>query len=212
MNKADTLIGESVKQLVSLVQNRPFRFKETKRANAARYLRGLTTFEGLSEEEISTLETSLQVNFPVIFRSYLQRLGKARGDLFKGSEVEPQKFKEYRQWAEALLQENDVPSFLTDTTIVFLFHQGYSFTYFEAAGMFDAPVYNYTEGNVGPQKIAETFSEFLDAEIQRMEHLNQTLYLNGGYFLTVNQQGIKQTFPTRSSPIRPLDSEDRFID
>jgi len=212
MNKADKLIGESVKQLVSLVQNRPFRFKETKRADAVRYLKQLTIFAGLSEAEINALETSLEVNFPTVFRSYLQSLGKARGDLFKDSEGDPQKFKEYRQWAEALLQENDVPSFLTYTTIVFLFHQGYSFTHFEAAGMFDAPVYNYTEGNVGSQKIAETFSEFLDAEIQRMEHLNQTLYLNGGYFLTVNQQGIKQTFPTRSSPIRPLDGDDRFID
>lgn len=212
MNKTSSIVEKVVSQLVALIQKRPFRFKGTKRADAARYLKQLTIFEGLSEEETAALETALRVNFPVVFRSYLQRLGKARGNLFKGSEVDPQKFKEYRQWAEALLQENDVPSFLTDTTVVFLFHQGYRFTYFEAAGMFDAPVYNYTEGNVGPQKIAETFSEFLDAEIQRMEHLNQTLYLNGGYVLTVNRQGIKQTFPTRSSPIRPLDSEDRFID
>ena len=212
MNKTSSIVEKVVSQLVALIQKRPFRFKDTKRADAARYLKQLTAFEGLSEEETAALETVLRVNFPMVFRNYLQRLGKARGDLFKGSEVDPQKFKEYRQWAETLLQENGVPSFLTDTTVIFLFHQGYSFTYLEAEDTFDVPVYLYVEGSSGPQKIASTFSEFLNTEIQRMEHLNQTLYLNGGYVLTVNQQGSKQTFLIRSNPIHPLDSEDRFID
>lgn len=212
MNNANILISEFIKRLVILIQDRPFRFKATRKVDAAHYLKQLTIFEGLSEEEINTLETSLQVNFPTAFRSYLQSLGKARGDLFKGSEVNPQQYKEYRRWAETLLQENSIPSFLTDTTVVFLFHQGYSFNYFEAVDMFDVPVYSYTEGNTSPQKIADTFSEFLDTEIQRMEHLNQTLHLNGGYFLTVNQQGIEQAFPARNDPIQPLDHDDHFID
>lgn len=212
MNNANILIGELIKRLVILIQDRPFRFKDTRKVDAVHYLKQLTTFEGLFEEEINTLETSLQVNFSTVFRNYLHSLGKARGDLFKGSEVNPQQYEEYRRWAETLLQENGIPSFLTDTTVVFLFHQGYHFNYFEAADMFDVPVYSYTEGNTSPKKIAATFSEFLDAEIQRMEHLNQTLRLSGGYFLTVNQQGIKQAFPARNDPIQPLDHDDHFID
>lgn len=212
MNNANTLISEFIKRLVILIQDRPFRFKDTRKADAVHYLKQLTTVEGLSEEEISTLQTSLQVSFPTVFRGYLQSLGKVHGDLFKGSEVNPKRYKEYEQWAKTLLQENSVPSFLTDTTVVFLFHQGYSFNYFEAADMFDVPVYSYTEGNTSPKKIADTFSEFLDTEIQRMEHINQTLHLSGGYFLTVNQQGIKQAFPARNEPIQPLEHDDHFID
>jgi hypothetical protein len=205
-------IMETVKvRLISLAENRPFRFINTRKGDALHYLKTMTSYEGLNEQEITHLESTLKINFPTVFKQYLLNFGKSKGHLFRGSDFNPQEFSEYKIWLEEILAENNISSFLTDETIVFISHQGCSFNFFIAEDMFDTPIYSYSEGDDKPNRTSESFATFLDAHLEAVGKINQQLIGGGGHFLQVLNSGRTMiTSPARNSGIRPLDMDDQF--
>ncbi len=212
MNDANKIMEGAKSRLVALANNRPFRFIDTNQEDAERYLTAMRSYSGLTEEEISNLEANHEIKFPFVFRSFLQYFGTSRGHLFRGSDASPGNYAKYKKWAEELLRENGISSFLTEKAFVFLFHQGYSFLFFYSEAKIDLPIYQYVEGADKPQIIADSFANFLDSTLKSMEKVNQDQRANGGYFLSIRDDGWqKETHPARNSSIRPIDKDDKFI-
>lgn len=211
--QARTLVQEVKERLIALVDQRPYVFKETLRADATRYLDHQKQFRGLTEAQIGQLAQSLNVTFPTVFRVFLQEMGAHHGDLFCGSATSYKQYKEFREWADELLVEDEVDSFLSEDDLIFLFHQGYTFCFFKATAGYDAPVFQYAEGQGQPRQIATGFTGLLEGELQMMEQLNADLNERGGYFVILSSGGMcKQQHPSLNSGIRPLEIGDVYLD
>jgi hypothetical protein len=210
--RADLIIEGIRERLVRLVDQRAFRFVDTTWEEAVEYLGRLSEFEGFDENEIYGARCT-QGLFPHVYRAFLRQMGRARGELFRGSEVEPSRLSDYREAAEELLKSCGVESFLDENSVVFMFHQGYTFSYFQAAHGpdFDAPVFQYVECDPAPKQIAAGFAEMLDAEVRLMEENNRRGHKIGGYFLTVEGGFTRMVYPALGEGRRPLDCEDEFI-
>lgn len=199
------------RRLRVLTENRNYFFKDTTRTDAENYLKNKTEFEGLTPKEIQDLELSLRRSFPDDFRQYLLELGRNCGELFcLGQDINPEKFIEYQEWAKEIIEDEQIDSFLTGNTIIFFFHQGYWFYYFDMEGK-NCPIYLYVEGDKEPQKIFDNFSELLESELQYIEKANSDGQNSDGYFLTISNGVQHMDFPSKNSGIKPREIGDQFI-
>jgi len=212
--RADHIMDGICERLRHLAENRSFRFIDTRRRDAQNYLEKLTFFQGYSDKEIAQAERRLTVSFPTVFRTYLARLGKACGDLFRGSDLAgPLEFAEFSADAKELMKESQADADLLPNAVVFHFHQGYSFCYLLTAGGFDGPVMAYTEGETRPKESSCSFEDFLNAELALMETVNRESIDQGGHFLSIAADGtVGQHYPALSSGMRPIDQGNVFLD
>src|SRR5437764_14528484 len=74
-------------RLLAMVDNPPYVFRDTPEHLIEQHRRRLTTFVGYSEEEVAGAEKCLGVRFPDVFRTYLLKMGRSPGELFRGSEL-----------------------------------------------------------------------------------------------------------------------------
>ena len=210
--RAEALIAEIERRIGRLAENRAFRFVGTDRGAAEEYLRDVTMFVGWLGEDVDDLEAELGVEFPTVFRVYVEWTAGGRGALFAGSAAEPREMAEYRERAAELAASAGAGPFLGDRSVVFLLHQGYSFLYFEAAGGYDAPVFQYVQGEPAPKQVAAGFAELLEAQVRELEELNRLERESGGYLLTVYPGGFtRRVYPARGEGVSPLDMEDELI-
>ena len=212
MDRAEEIILSARERLSALAERRAFRFVNTRREEAEEYLRHLTEFEGYEYTEIPFLKCAAGL-FPLVFRFYLRHLGRARGELFAGRDADPDSMPEYREAADRFLAARGVKNFLDDLSVVFMFHQGYSFLYFQSGHdiAFDAPVFQYVEGEPAPKQIAAGFAELLDAELRLMEENNRLERQTGGYLITVSGGYTRRLYPAQGDGPSPLESEDELI-
>ena len=211
--RASKLVNEIVSRLVRLLQERPFRFVDTTREDARAYLARQSSLMGMLGREVNALQ-KLNTKFPRVFTAFLKQLGRERGELFAGSDFDPYRMREYKRQAEEMLRRAGVKSFLGPRSVVFMFHQGYTFSYFEGGdpSQFDSPVYQYVEGEKAPRRVAAGFAELLDAEVSLMEENNRMERESGGYFITVRGGFTRRVYPAMDEGARPLDTEDQFIE
>jgi len=213
--RAEKFVEGVCQRLRDLAANRPFRFIDTRRRDAQSYLNKLVWFQGYSEDEIVQAEKRLNVVFPTVFHAYLARLGKARGQLFVGSDLAagPLEFAKFSADAEELMRESQAESGLPLNAVVFLFHQGYSFCYLLLAGGCDGPVMTYSEGETLPKQAAASFEDFLQSELALMETVNKESLGQGGHFLSISADDtVAQHYPALSGGMRPIDQADAFLD
>ncbi|NET08515.1 MAG: hypothetical protein F6K16_28215 [Symploca sp. SIO2B6] len=198
---------EAIRQrLLVVADNPPYRYLNTSSKDRAAYETQRRTFTGYTDEEIAAVESSLGVRLPAVYRAYLQLMDLSHGDLFCGSNLAfIDEYEELRQFAEELLEENDVDGHLQQKAVVFFEHQGYSFCYFIASGGFDTPIYQYVEGRQSIEQAFSGFAEMIDSEVTSIEKSNQDFLEYGGYFLTVENGSVSQQYPARASGIRPLE-------
>ncbi len=195
------------KRLVALADQPEYVFRDTPHHLIEQHYQRLTTFVGYSEQEITDVETRLNVRFSVVFRQYLLQMAKSPGDLFCGSDLASlSEFEQFRVNALELLAETDPALTLPAEAIVFLFHQGYTFDYVLGVEGFDGPPMQWMETEREPRKIASTFADMVDAELRLMESNHRQCRQNGGYYLTLHPGGgTTQSYPALASGERPLD-------
>ena len=153
------------------------------------------------------------MQFPNVFREILTVFGRQSGELFEGSDLAKiGAFDVFRADADELLRDSGVDDSLNANATVFLFHQGYTFLYFLASGGLDAPVFQFTEGKLGFEKVANGLVELLNNELGMMEENHRNLHSTGGYWVHIENGTPTVTYPARSSGERPLDGPDLFLD
>jgi hypothetical protein len=204
---APSIVVDWKRRLITMAENPPYVFRDTAQHLIEQHHRRLTTFVGYSELEVAEAEARLGIRFPVVFRTYLREMAKSPGDLFRGSHLAGiADFEQFRANALELLAETDPALTLPREAVVFLFHQGYTFVYILATGVFDSPPMQWTETEREPRQIAETFAELVDTELRLMETNNQAHREMGGYYLTLwPGGGATETYPALASGERPLD-------
>ncbi|HEX7956989.1 MAG TPA: hypothetical protein VF508_08610, partial [Pyrinomonadaceae bacterium] len=173
----------------------------------------LTEFAGFDDAALHWAAQGISGNLPHVFRAYLGQMGHARGALFEGSAADADELLAYRPAAEKIMRRCGVESFLNDDSLVFMLHQGYTFCYFQTEHeiIYDSPVFQYTECDPAPRRIAPGFAELLDAELALMEETNRLERASGGYFITVEHGFSRRTYPALSDGPRPLDTPDDLI-
>ena len=207
--KANLFLEQVKERLVALVDNRAFVFRDTTVEDAEAYLNSRKTFEGLEEEQVSLLEYELGVEFPILFRTFLREIGSSC--VFTGSDCNPKDYVRFLEYTADLILESGVNLFLTDQSVVFLVHQGYTFLYFESTAVYDTAIFQYTEGESAPQQITPSFAELVDSELCLGEDLNRNWRERGGFYVTINADGYREDHPTVASGERPLDIGDAFL-
>lgn len=176
--------------MIALADNPDYVFRETPQDLIDAHYRQLTIFSGYAESEVASAEERFGFRFPLVFRQYLLEMGKSCGDLFRGSDLAGiEGWESFRDDANALIAEVEPGLILPSDAAVFLFHQGYNFSYFLASGGFDASVMNWMEGEREPRQISESFAGMVDAELRLMEEVNRKSRERGGHYRTVHADG-----------------------
>ena len=199
-------IDDWKQRLVAMVDDPPYVFKDTPDHLIERHRSHLANFEGFSEEEVASVESTLGFVFPRFFRSFVLEMGKAPGELFCGSDFAGlSRLGQFRAEASELIVATDSSLALPRNAVVFLFHQGYVFNFFVGGSQSDAPVMQWCEGDSEPVEVCPSFQQFIETRLQGMESGYRRLVERGGYYLTLYQDGGRQQFPALNSGDRPLD-------
>ncbi len=210
---ADRIIDDTCQRLVAMADDPPYRFLDTSRRDAESYQQRKKTFVGYSAAEVSAAEQRLGVEFPTVFRAYMESFGKAQGDLFRGSDLAGlDDLEDFKADAEELMREFGAEGRLLRNAVVFLFHQGYSFAFISADGDFDSPVFWYVEGDKTWSQSAAGFAEFMDAQICIAEKNHREFHERGGYYVTIGEGDVTESYPALAKGDRPLDGVDSFKD
>jgi hypothetical protein len=125
-------------------------------------LAGRDSFKGCTEEEIDSLECRFALRLPQCYRDFLAVMGRSAGDFLVGTDYSFPKMLEFRKDAEGLLQTSQSDFKLPSTAFVFMFHQGYTFLFFDCSDDSDDPlVFMFTEAEKEPRKVSDSFSAWL---------------------------------------------------
>ncbi len=203
---------ESVKTRISKVMdNRSFFFKDTPKNVALAYLESRKNMTGIDDKTITKIEKEIGKNFPLEFKTYLNHFGRQCSDLFScGQDIEVKNLVAYQFWAKELLKSDNAEDFLGTNTIVFEFHQGYSFMFFAQEDNENMKIGLYVEGDMRPKVVYGSFNELLLKEVERIEKINKESQNSDGHFLTIKGSKISTEYPAKSSGIIPRIVGDEF--
>lgn len=127
----------------------------------------IDTTIGCSEQEIASVEEAFSLSLPKEYRDFLRMMGREAGKFLVGTDYSFPTLLEFREDAERLLIENHADFGLSLTNFVFMFHQGYTFLFFDCKnGSDDPPVFLYTESEAAVRQVGESFSEWLNVAIE----------------------------------------------
>ncbi|QIB74506.1 SMI1/KNR4 family protein [Halogeometricum borinquense] len=116
--------------------------------------------KGCSAEEIDRIERECEVALPEAYRSYLQHIGKSAGDFLRGYTCHYPQIIQEQAKAERVVKRETTATELDRHRFVFAGSQGVTFFYFDVRKP-DPPVYVIADGHGEPDKVTDSFSEWL---------------------------------------------------
>lgn len=117
--------------------------------------------KGLSESEISVIETRHRVRLPSAYRAFLARAGRGAGDFLAGTDVFVRRLYELHDWTLELFEESGVRFDLSPSMFVFGMHQGYEALFFDTAAGEDPPVYQFVQNQGPPEVVWPSFTAYV---------------------------------------------------
>lgn len=135
-------------------------------------------FVGCSSEEIVSIEHHLGICLPNSYKEFLRVMGHSAGAFLAGTDYAFPKMLAFRPPAEQVLRNSHSDYQLPLTAFVFMFHQGYTFLFFDCQSPHDdPPVFMFTEMEKIPRMIADHFSAWVvsavEDDITAYRELNQ---------------------------------------
>ena len=118
---------------------------------------------GCSENDIRSMENSLGVKFPAIYREFLKVMGANAGGLFQGDDYECWKLLRLRSAVAEHLEKSQYK--LASEQLVFMGSQGCSFLLFGSVKCADPEVLRMEDLEMMPTSIGMKFSEWLNLKI-----------------------------------------------
>lgn len=120
---------------------------------------------GLSDSEISSIERTMSLELPEIYKNFLRICGRKAGELFEDVDSFYPVILELREELEEILEEIGSSFTLPDDAFVFSGYQGYQYLYF-ICGEPDPKVWILNDGG-GPPKIhSKSLSEHFARAVQ----------------------------------------------
>ena len=135
------------------------------------------SFQGCTGQQISLIEKRFGLLLPSCYKDFLSAMGHNAGEFLVGTDYSYPKMLEFRKEADELLRTCKSEFTLPPSAFVFMFSQGYTFVFFDCNHDFHDPsVFMFTETDTEPDKIANSFSEWLiravDGDIEIYKSLN----------------------------------------
>jgi hypothetical protein len=125
------------------------------------------SFKGCTEKEINSVEGRFSLRLPQCYRDFLAVMGRAAGEFLVGTDYSFPKVLDFHKDAEGLLRTSGSDFKLPPTAFVFMFHQGYTFLFFDCHDdPDDPPVFMFTEAEKEPRKISDSFSAWLLSAVE----------------------------------------------
>jgi len=123
---------------------------------------------GCTQDEVIKLEVKLGILLPKAYQEFLLLMGNGAGKFLRGSDCFFRDLPSLKDWAIALLEENNFPESLPEDAFVFFMHQGYQFSFFRVSEGDDPPTYSYCEGTNETAfiKSHDRYSDFLMTEVE----------------------------------------------
>lgn len=134
------------------------------------------SFEGATDQEITELEAYAGGKFPLVYRMFLQMMGRNAGQLFQGSDalISQRWSIRFRAFAQKIISEQGGSDSLPESAFVFLMHQGYVFLFFRLDEGENPPVYVVTDSEPEPKLLSENFTNFVERYVADLEELAAT--------------------------------------
>lgn len=125
-------------------------------------LAGQNSFKGCTEQEIKAVESRFALRLPQCYRDFLAVMGRAAEEFLVGTDYSFPKMLDFRKDADGLLRTSQSDFKLPPTAFVFMFHQGYTFLFFNCHDDSDDPhVFMFTEAEKEPRRVSDSFSAWL---------------------------------------------------
>lgn len=214
VKEAAGFFAEVRERLGRLIEARPYRFTETRRSVAQRYLRTALHFSGYAEGEIQEVERLANGPLPAMYREFLAQMGIACGDLFCDCRLPvPGQARAFLATAKRILARSAGHLELPARSVVVYIREGCIFTTIQAQGGEDAVVRLFSEDEGSFVEAAGSFRALVSERLEALEERHRISTEAGGYFVTINERfGIRHRYPARNSGVRALDSADEFIE
>ncbi|MFN3652310.1 MAG: SMI1/KNR4 family protein [Armatimonadota bacterium] len=119
---------------------------------------------GCSAEEIARVEAVLGLRLPPAYRGFLAVMGKAAGPLYLGDTFLYPTEIDVREDAALLAERHGWT--LPEDAVVFAMHGGWEFDFIRASEGDDPPVYHYVEGEPGPLRVCDHFTECISRAVE----------------------------------------------
>jgi hypothetical protein len=116
---------------------------------------------GCSQQEIMAVADSVGKSLPKSYVSFLSRMGRGAGRLYRGSHHFYPSILGLNHDAEVLVAEDKSGINLPSDAIVFSMHQGYQFLFMRASEGDDPPVYYYCEQSGAFKRTDDSFTAYL---------------------------------------------------
>ena len=220
VSDSTNILDDFERRMIALIDDRPFRFRRTRRRDAEAWLQKQRTFRGFVKAELDAIEASLGIRLPAFYRAFAERFGAEGGPLTCGTRfVPPGELVEERAWAVELIEAAincglsppGTPTELPDDAIVFESHQGYMFFFFRAGDDDDPPVWGRVEGDAAPGVAAASLSTHYAQRLEQAEELERNRQQKGGYWVEVHPDGTTSTtYSSHALGRRPTDVGDNF--
>lgn len=121
---------------------------------------------GCTEGEITALEKRFAVRLPRAYREFLARMGSCAASFMRGTDIECADLPQLRKYADDLLRRCAPSLVLDPADFVFAMNQGYTFLFFRCGISDDPPVFLYVEDRTSFERVAESFSSWLESAAQ----------------------------------------------
>ncbi len=126
-----------------------------------------------TEKEIEVLKgLAKEKKLPETYLEFMKEAGNGIRFL-QGSSYTMKEILNLKEWANELLEENNVKEIISDNQVVFFMHQGYQFCFFNLDDGENPPIYYYGEGEGLKSFIKknDTLAEWLIEYYNDLEYL-----------------------------------------
>jgi len=124
-------------------------------------LASFATLRPCSEAELVSLETSLGIELPKAYRSFLKLCGAGAGEFLCGTKWEFKELAQLQKAASEMMVNASVDVSWKESFLAFAIHQGYQMLYFDCNNGGDPKVMLFVSDDGPPREVAATFSEWL---------------------------------------------------
>jgi hypothetical protein len=123
------------------------------------------TLEGVSMADIGRIESSADLQLPETYKSFLLSFGKKAGKLANDVVFFYSEILGLREELEEMIDEEGLDFEIPSKAFVFSGYQGFQYHYFICDGKEDPEVYRIMDGGEPPEKVADTFTDYLKSMV-----------------------------------------------
>ena len=122
---------------------------------------------GMTDAEIDRVRSLWKIRvIPDRYGQFLSLMGRGGGRILRGTDAFFPKILDMRRAADDFFSDNPGGVGLPQGAVVFAMHQGYQVYWMEDVSLHDPPVSLYMEGDAAPMYRWNSFTGFLNSELE----------------------------------------------